>query len=148
MGAFELTREIARDRATTWGILSDVQRTPEWYEAILRVSPLGSATRGFGARFELVRALPGGQVVNVVEITEYAPEERFTLTSVSGPTPFTYRYGLAPSGAGTRVTLHGDISAEGLSGPAALLGPLATTLFKNGMKTNLAALARLVESAR
>jgi hypothetical protein len=148
MGAFELTREIARDRVTTWGILSDVQRTPEWYEAILRVSPLGSATRGFGARFELVRSLPGGQVVNVVEITEYAPEERFTLASVSGPTPFTYRYVLASSATGTRLTLHGEISAEGLSGPAALLGPLATTLFKNGMKTNLAALARLVESAR
>jgi hypothetical protein len=148
MGAFELTREIARDRVTTWGILSDVQRTPEWYEAILRVSPLGSATRGFGARFELVRSLPGGQVVNVVEITEYAPEERFTLTSVSGHTPFTYRYVLAPLATGTRLKLHGEISAEGLSGPAALLGPLATSLFKNGMKTNLAALARLVESAR
>lgn len=145
MGSFVLEREIARDPATTWGVLSDVQRTPEWYEAILRVRPLGSAARGIGARFELVRALPGGQVVNVVEVTEYAPEERFTLTSRSGPTPFTYRYSLAPSSAGTRLTLDGGISAEGLSGPAALLGPLATTLFKNGMKTNLAALARLVE---
>lgn len=155
MGAFELSREIARDPATVWGVLGDVQRTPEWYEAVVRVTPLdangvdGGAVAGAsaGARFELERALPGGQAVNVVEITEFAPLERLTLTSRSGPTPFTYRYTLEPSPTGTLLTLRGDISAEGLSGPAGLLGRLATPLFKNGMRTNLGVLARLVEGS-
>ncbi|WP_022891644.1 SRPBCC family protein [Agromyces subbeticus] len=149
MGAFELTREIARDPATVWGVLGDVERTPEWYEAIVRVTPLAAPAvdAGAGARFELVRALPGGQAINVVEVTEFEPLERLTLTSRSGPTPFTYRYSLEPSPTGTRLTLHGDISAEGLSGPAGLLGPLATPLFKNGMRTNLGVLARLVEGS-
>ena len=147
MGSFELTQDIARGPEAVWNVISDVPRARDWYEAIIRVTPLGESTVGEGARFELERALPGGQAVNVVEVTEYVPTERFTLASRSGPTPFTYRYALAPSAAGTLLTLRGDISAEGLRGPAALLGPLATTLFKNGMRTNLAALARLVESA-
>jgi uncharacterized protein YndB with AHSA1/START domain len=143
---FELERDIARPPGPVWEILSDVRRTPEWYEAVTRVVPLGEEAAGAGARFEMSRSLPGGPAVNVVEITDYEPEERFTLTSRSGPTPFTYRYSLAPTGAGTRLVLLGDISAEGLSGPAGKLGILATTLFKNGMRTNLAALARLVEA--
>lgn len=153
MGAFELSREIARDPATVWGVLGDVRRTPEWYEAVVRVTPLDAkgddsgAGASAGARFELVRALPDGQAVNIVEVTEFAPLERLTLTSRSGPTPFTYRYSLEPSPTGTLLTLHGDISAEGLSGLAGLLGPLATPLFKNGMRTNLGVLARLVEGS-
>jgi uncharacterized protein YndB with AHSA1/START domain len=145
MGSFELIRDIDRPPGRVWDVLSDVQRTPEWYDAITRIVPVGEATTGVGARFEMVRSLPGGQAVNVVEVTEYAVEELFTLTSRSGPTPFTYRYTLSPTEAGTRLALHGDISAEGLSGPVARLGMLATQLFKNGMRTNLATLARLVE---
>jgi len=134
MGAFELERDIGRRPQDVWGVLSDVRRTPAWYDAVTRVTPLGEVTAGTGARFELHRSLPGGPAVNVVEITEFEPGERFTLASRSGPTPFTYRYSLSPS-------------AEGLAGPAAHLGKLATVLFRNGMRTNLAALARLVEAS-
>ena len=147
MGAFELERDIGRRPQDVWGVLSDVRRTPAWYDAVTRVTPLGEVTAGTGARFELHRSLPGGPAVNVVEITEFEPGERFTLASRSGPTPFTYRYSLSPSAAGTRLVLHGDISAEGLAGPAAHLGKLATVLFRNGMRANLAALARLVEAS-
>jgi uncharacterized protein YndB with AHSA1/START domain len=147
MGSFELERHIGRAPERVWNILSDVRRTPEWYDAITRVVPLGETPTGTGAQFEIVRTLPGGQAVNVVEITDYAVDERFTLTSRTGPTPFSYRYELTPNEAGTRLVLLGDISAEGLGGPAARLGLLATTLFKNGMRTNLAALARLVEAS-
>jgi uncharacterized protein YndB with AHSA1/START domain len=146
MSAFELEREIGRAPQFVWAALSDVRRTPEWYEAVSRVVPLGDGVAELGARFELHRSLPSGPVVNVVEITEYVPLERFTLASRTGPTPFTYRYSLSPSGSGTRLVLHGDISADGLPGPAARLGVLATALFKNGMRTNLAALARLIEA--
>jgi uncharacterized protein YndB with AHSA1/START domain len=147
MGSFELERDIGRPPGRVWDLLSDVRRTPEWYEAVTRVVPLGEETEGAGASFEMARSLPGGPALNVVEITEYAPEERFTLTSRSGPTPFTYRYSLAPTGSGTRLVLLGDISAEGLSGPVARLGVLATSLFKNGMRANLATLARLIEAS-
>jgi uncharacterized protein YndB with AHSA1/START domain len=147
MGAFELSREIVREPEAVWSVLSDVQRTPEWYSAVERVTPLGATTVGVGARFEFVRALPGGRAVNVVEVTECSPFERFAMSSLTGPTPFTYRYSTAPSASGTLLTLTGDISAEGLPGAAALLGPLATTLFKNGMRTNLEVFARLVELA-
>lgn len=48
-------------------------------------------------------------------------------------------------GQGTRLELTGDISPEGIAG-AAVLGPLATLAFKRGMRQNLAALKRTLES--
>jgi uncharacterized protein YndB with AHSA1/START domain len=144
MGSFVLEIEIARPPSVVFEALADVARTPEWYDAVERVTPLPGSPAGLGAAFELTRSLPGGRAINVVEVTDYAPAERFTLTSRSGPTPFAYRYALAPTPTGTRLTLNGEISTEGLPGPLALLGGLGTTLFRNGMRTNLAAFARMV----
>jgi hypothetical protein len=51
-----------------------------------------------------------------------------------------------PNGQGSRLVLDGSISAEGLPGPAAHLGPLAGRLFKQGMKKNLQVLTRVLEA--
>jgi hypothetical protein len=87
-------------------------------------------------------------VENEVEITDYEPDRRVTLTSLSGPTPFRYRYTLEPvdGGAVTELTLVGDITAEGLAGIPAALAPFATRAFRQGMGKNLAVLKRIVES--
>ncbi|WP_262849646.1 SRPBCC family protein [Mumia quercus] len=145
MGSFELQLDIDRPPSVVWSVLSDVSRTPEWYEAVQRVVPVVPAGDGRGPSYELVRSLPGGKAVNLVEVTESEPEERFSLTSRSGPTPFTYRYTLTPIPGGTRLVLDAEISAAGLPGPLSALGPVATRLFKNGMRTNLGALARMLE---
>ena len=82
---------------------------------------------------------------NEVEVSELEVNESVTLRSLSGPTPFTYRYRLEPAGAGTRLVLEGEISGEGLAGPAALLAPLAGAFFKRGMAVNLRALKSHLE---
>lgn len=73
--------------------------------------------------------------------------QEITFASINGPTPFRYHYRLASIPGGTRLTLDGQISAEGLTGPAAHLGGLAERLFERGMKTNLGALKRIIEAA-
>ena len=92
--------------------------------------------------------MPGGRAVNEVEVTELVPNEVFTLASRSGPTPFTYRYRLAPlAGGGTRLRLEGEISGEGLGGALSLLAPLGPSLFARGMRTNLRTFKALIEAA-
>jgi hypothetical protein len=88
--------------------------------------------------------LPQGEVVNDVEVSEFQEPSLVTFASRSGPTPFVYRYRVDPSDGGSRVTLEGTISGEGLRGPAALLAPFAGKFFARGMAQNLKALkARL-----
>lgn len=112
---------------------------------------LPASVTGRSCATDVVRSLPGGRVHNDVEITEHEPDRLATFESRSGPTPFRYRYTLEPittsTGAGTRLHLEGRIDGTGLPGPLGKLGPVATQLFKRGMRDNLGQLKRLVETS-
>jgi len=142
---FQLTLDIAAPPATVFDFVADFTTMPRWYSAVQRVDRT-EGTSGPGTRYAVHRQLPGGPARNEVEITAYEHGREVTFTSLSGPTPFVYRYLVEPDGGdGTRLTLEGTISGAGLSGPAALLGPLAEGLFKRGMRDNLGALKQILE---
>ena len=141
---FQLSLDIAAPPATVFDFVADFTTMPKWYSAVQRVERLGNTT-GLGTRYEVHRQLPGGAARNEVEITSYECEREVTFTSLRGPTPFVYRYLLEPDSNSTRLTLEGTISGAGLTGPAALLGPLAEGLFKRGMRDNLGVLKEILE---
>lgn len=141
---FQLSLHIAASPATVFDFVADFTTMPEWYSAVQRVDRT-HGTSGLGTRYEVHRQLPGGPARNDVEITAYHSEREVRFTSLSGPTPFVYRYLVEPDGDATRLTLEGTISGAGLAGPAALLGPVAEGLFKRGMRYNLGALKAILE---
>jgi carbon monoxide dehydrogenase subunit G len=141
---FQLSLEIAAPPATVFDFVADFTTMPRWYSAVQRVERIGG-TDGLGAQYAVHRDLPGGPARNEVETTAYDHGREVTFTSLSGPTPFVYRYLVEPVGDATRLTLEGSISGAGLSGPAALLGPLAEGLFKRGMRDNLGVLKEILE---
>ncbi len=146
MSTFVLSLDIGRSVQEVFSFLADSENTPIWYEAVRSVRKLTPGPVREGARYEMVRHLPQGVVQNEVVVSELETNERVTLRSLSGPTPFTYRYLLEPKGKHTHLTLEGEITGEGLTGPAALLAPLAGAFFKRGMATNLEALRRHLEA--
>lgn len=147
MGTFQTTIEIARPAEDVFAVLADTETAPRWYEAVVSAVKTTPGPVGYGTRYRLVRSLRGGVVENEVEIEEHEPSRRVTLASISGPTPFRYRYRLDPNEAGiTTVTLTGDITADGLPGVPAALAPFATHLFARGMRQNLVALKHLIET--
>lgn len=150
MDSFSLSTNTSEPPRAVFAFLADVANMARWYEAIDEVAICPGTHVGKGSRFQLIRSLPGGHAVNVVEVTEYEPDRRLTLASRSGPTPFLYAYTLDATDEGTALTLDGHISAEGLPGPAGHLGPLAARLFARGMKRNLRTLKYLlgVEGSR
>jgi uncharacterized protein YndB with AHSA1/START domain len=141
---FELSLDIITPAARVFDFVADFTTMARWYSAVQRVRRI-EGTGGLGTRYEVQRNLPGGAALNEVAITSYRAGEEVTFTSLSGPTPFAYRYRIQPAGDTTRLTLEGTISASGLPGPAGLLGPLAEGLFKRGMRDNLGALKRALE---
>ena len=145
MDDFSLTTNINKQPRTVFAFLAEVTNMTRWYEAVEQVALDPDSQIGKGARFQLIRSLPGGPAVNVVEITEFDPDRRLTLASRSGPTPFRYAYTLDTVEEGATLTLDGRISAQGLPGPAEHLGPLAARLFARGMKRNLRTLKHLLE---
>lgn len=143
MGDFAATITIDQAADTVFAFLADPSNLPLWLEAVDGVAFHDTPARR-GARFQMVRSLPGGRVVNEVALVDFEPEHRVTFESRTGPTPFRYEYWLDRTGHNTRITLVGRISAEGLPGPVAHLDGVATQLFKRGMQRNLRALDRLL----
>jgi uncharacterized protein YndB with AHSA1/START domain len=141
---FQLRLDIAASPATVFDFVADFTTMPRWYSAVQRVDRI-DGTSGLGTRYEVHRHLPGGPARNEVEITSFESGREVTFTSLSGPTPFVYRYLVEPDSDATQLTLRGTISGAGLAGPAALLGPLAEGVFKRGMRDNLGALKEILE---
>lgn len=145
MGTFSIDIDISRNARDVFAVLSDVHAMPRWYEAVKEVVPLTPGTPQLGARYRIGRTLPGGPVQNEIAVTEYEPDQLFTIESVSGPTPFRYRYTLEPAAQSTRLRLEGRITGDGLPGPLAHVDVLVTQLFKRGMGDNLRKLSQLIE---
>ncbi|WP_326567117.1 SRPBCC family protein [Amycolatopsis rhabdoformis] len=141
---FELSLDVAAPPAEVFAFVADFTTTPQWYSAVHKVERV-EGTGEVGTRYKVHRNLPGGPALNEVAITSYTQGEEVTFTSLSGPTPFVYRYHTQSTKDGTRLTLEGTISAAGLKAPAGLLGPLAEKIFSRGMRDNLGTLAKLLE---
>ncbi len=145
---FTIEMTIARPVREVFAKLARVENAPLWYSAVTSVHRLDNGPVGTGARFLFRRKLGSGEAVNDVEVTAFEPDRMLELSSVSGPTPFVYRYELEPSAQGARLRLGGTISGEGLAGPMAFLKPLAEKFFQRGMIDNLETLKRLIETGR
>lgn len=143
---FEIQMDIARPVRDVFASLARVESAPSWYSAVTSVDRLDDGPVGRGRRFLFRRTLGSVEAVNDVEVTAFEVDQILEITSVSGPTPFVYRYELEPAHKGTHLRLLGTISGEGLGGPTALLRPFAEKLFQRGMSDNLNAFKRLVEA--
>ena len=146
MTDFKIDIEVNAPQEVVFGYIADGSRAPDWYEAVQSVTKTTEGPTNRGTRYEFTRLLPQGTVVNEVEVSEFREPTVITFVSVSGPTPFTYRYRVDASAEGSKVTLEGSITGEGLRGPATLLAPLAARFFKRGMAKNLNALKTRLES--
>lgn len=141
---FHLTTTIAAPPQTVFDFVSDLRTMPRWYSAVESVHLLEGATP-LTARYRVLRRLPTGETENEVQTSAYVPSTEVAFTSITGPTPFTYHYRVAPVSGRTQLQLDGSITTAGLPGPAGLLGPLAEHLFKRGMQDNLQQLASIIE---
>jgi uncharacterized membrane protein len=141
---FEVSVDIVAPPIRVFEFVADFSTMPKWHSAVHSVMRV-CGTGELGTQYEVRRQLLGRSAVNVVEVTSYAPGEVIAFTSLRGPTPFVYRYGVHPLAAATRLTLEGTIGASGLPGPSAFLGQLVERLFTRGMRDNLGTLRTILE---
>ncbi len=74
-----------------------------------------------GATYDMERKVPGGAATNELELVRGKPQTEFTIRTLSGPTPFTYRFRFSPYDQTTLVLLDAEVD---LGGAADLLAPL------------------------
>lgn len=108
----ELTFEIARAPDDVFGLLSDIERLPEWQASALEAHADGPL--GEGSRVTEKRRFLGREVDSELEVVAYEPPQRLTLRSLGGPVDFTVDHQLAAQGRGTQLKVVAEAEPGGL----------------------------------
>jgi uncharacterized protein YndB with AHSA1/START domain len=102
---------VERPIEEVFAYLTDLDRVPDWQTNVLFLQLQSSSLRT-GAKLVELRKFLGRKVESVVEVTEYEPPHRYTITVQSGPIPFSISNVLSTTGEGTRI----DAAVEGEPG--------------------------------
>jgi uncharacterized protein YndB with AHSA1/START domain len=136
--AFETDVRIERPIDEVFAFVSDPLEFPRWNSAVhaVRKSPTGST-------YVMERELPTGHAVNELEIVSRVRPRESAVRTISGPTPFEYRYLFSTENGGTVVRLQATVE---LHGPAAFVPQLAKRAVRRGVDENLASLKAILEA--
>jgi uncharacterized membrane protein len=135
---------IERPRNEVFDFVSTAENNPEWNSAVKHVERVDECEVELGCRYRMLRDLPGGKVENIYEVADFSPDRQITIRTLSGPTPFVYRYSFSEKDGGTEVKLDGELIPEGL--PYKIPSFLSSRLLKRGVKSNLRTLKRIMEN--
>jgi uncharacterized protein YndB with AHSA1/START domain len=135
---FSTAVHIGRPVDDVFAYVADPRSFSAWNSAVTSVQ----ATSGPGLRYLMHRQLPSGRATNELEIIEREPPTTFTIRTISGPTPFVYRYRFEPAEDGTRLTLTAEVEVSGL---ASLAPGLAAHAVRRGVDANFATLRSILE---
>ncbi len=102
---------VERPIEEVFAYLTDLDRVPDWQSNVLFLQ-LQSSSMRTGAKLVELRKFLGRKVESIVEVTEYEPPHRYTITVQSGPIPFSISNVLSATDGGTRI----DASVEGEPG--------------------------------
>jgi hypothetical protein len=123
--------------------IADGEKGSQWNSAVKKVEKISDGPVGLGTRYHMVRELPWGVVENEYEIIDYVPGSTITIKTVSGPTPFKYRYTLTSLNGGTRLTLDGEGETSDITHVPGFVMKVA---IKRGVRANLERLKEIMET--
>jgi carbon monoxide dehydrogenase subunit G len=132
---------VERAPAAVFDYLADPSNFPNWQAGVLEIRIEGEP--GLGATFTEIRTFLGQRAESVFEVSEYRPNERFSLRVVEGRWLFEIVHDLAPTSAGTRL----DVTLEGeTKGRLRLAAPMLERAARDDLTRNLAALKSAIEA--
>ena len=145
MIAFEADVRIARRIDEVFSYVSDPLKFPRWNFAVESVRTTSRGADAVAPTYWMERQLPSGRAVNELEVVASESPREFTIRTITGPTPFFYRYRFSADNDETVVTLEAQVE---LPLGAGLLPQLARRLVKGGVNDNLHQLKLILEGAR
>jgi hypothetical protein len=140
---FETSVSVDRPIEEVFAFVSNPLLFPRWNSAVQAVHGTSGETGEPGSTYSMERDLPQGRVENDLEILSRKPSSEFDIRTMSGPTPFLYRYRFEPNAGSTTVVLSAEVE---LAGIAHLVGPLAARAVKRGVDANFSTLKAILEA--
>jgi hypothetical protein len=127
-------------------VQEDVKNVPKWSNQVAKVEQLDTAPPGKGTRYRYHLDLPGGIKERLeVEQTTWVKPKRCAGKFISGPLNGTWTYTYSETKAGTRVVYEMDYELRGL---LRFAGGLLSGQYAEGIRSNMAALKKYIESGK
>ncbi|MFW9850975.1 MAG: SRPBCC family protein [Candidatus Thorarchaeota archaeon] len=143
---FEINVLIDRPITDVFDYVSNTENEPHWNSEVVDVERIGTCEDELNCKYKMKRVIGKKRVENIYRVTEYKENKLLTIKTLTGPTPFTYRYSFEPIGRSTRISLKGKVKDEGLPFEARTF--LASHMIKLGVTNNFHTLKSILESIR
>jgi uncharacterized membrane protein len=146
MSTTSLTVTIKRPVEDIFAVLTHLENAAKWSRAVeerlLTPGPMGVGTQ----RRATVPTFGGRTTENVMELTEFEPNRKLAMRSISG-FPFEVRISIdfVPVGDGTRLDWLVSFEPGGLLKPTA---PLLAAVYKRSFAKDLQKLKALMEAGK
>ncbi len=147
MAKLRETVDIDAPASRVWAVVQeDVKNVPRWSSQVARVEQLDKNPPGKGTRYRYHLSLPGGLKETLeVEQTTWIKPKRCAGTFIRGPLKGTWAYHYSEIKTGTRAVYEMDYQLTGL---LRLTGNLFTGQYAEGIRQNMAALKKYIESGK
>jgi carbon monoxide dehydrogenase subunit G len=136
---FTHTMDVPTPPAAVHEYVSDFRNLPRWDSTIKRVDLVTPGGLGRGAHYVVVLSVLGSETTMDYETKEFQPPVRARLVGVASNATATDTITIEPTGTGSRLTWHAEIT---LAWPARILDPLIKLLFSRDVAKAMANLER------
>jgi uncharacterized membrane protein len=147
MAKLRETVNIDAPASRVWAVVQeDVKNVPRWSSHVAKVEQLDTKPPGKGTRYRYHLNLPGGFKEKLeVEQTTWVKPKRCAGKFIKGPLKGTWSYAYTETKTGTRVVYEMDYQLGGL---LRFAGSLLAGQYAEGIRGNMAALKRYIESGK
>jgi uncharacterized membrane protein len=147
MAKLRETVDIDAPAARVWAVVQeDVKGVPKWSSQVAKVEQLDSKPPGKGTRYRYHLSLPGGiRETLEVEQSTYVKPKRCAGKFIRGPLKGTWSYTYSETKSGTHVVYEMDYEMTGF---LRFAGGLLSGQYAEGVRTNMAALKKYIESGK
>jgi uncharacterized protein YndB with AHSA1/START domain len=144
VASIETSIVINRPIGEVFALVSDAENSPRWASQSVTYRKTATGPLGVGTTYRIVNSVMGWPVESNIVVTEYEPNQRYTIASTGGPFRFVARHIFEAVEGGTRIHLTSQAEVSGLF---RLVAPLVISLTRRQVRANYRNLKRLMEAA-
>jgi uncharacterized membrane protein len=134
---------INRPVKEVFAYVCELQNGPKWQPALVEARRITKGSLGIGTQYTGVRKFMGVRVESVIEYTTYEQDEKISMKSISGNSPFEQSFVFESTDGGTQLTTRLDLQTSGLMG---LAKPMIASGLRKEMDANFSNLKNILES--
>lgn len=134
---------IKRSPEEVFDYMTDFGKLSQWMSELVEAKQNSEGAVSVGTTINAVSTPLGRRIESTLEVTEYEPNKRFTIKSISGPVENEDQFTLEPVGDGTKVT---RLTEGEISGFFKMAEPLVVRMLNRQFETNFNNLKDLLEA--